>query len=513
VLCSTALAAALVGCDALFGIERGDLAGGPSLAAAEAGPDGEAGVAGVGGTQVHHHVTDLGTVDVAVDFSVTPIAAIVLDGGGVDVYPGSGAPDGTFAIPGVPDGALYSVKIATPGAAAPVAYVFSRARWLTLDDWQLGRPDATADLTSLQVELDLSNLAPWQATDDLVLGSSNAGFVLGDTAMLWTNGPQAGGTSGSLQLDDHSALLGVRRVDPARGDAVFFLQRSTLDPGPGGASVSAASRYLEDPAIAIAGGVAAVYPVRLPGGAGAAETHAIRWDRGALARQRSSLDPHAKLGALEIAVSVLPGSHGSYFPSPPALWRADLDTYDDGVDPLSMTYANPFPPSWGQLGSIGLSLIATRATAQPDGGRATAVTERPFLRCSWELATFTGTPVPLVTPLRAPLIGGADAFVAHTGIGTSPVLEWSRPEVGTPTQYRVTVAELTSASKGAPVPVAALFTTETQLTIPPGVLESGHAYVFRFGTLLESGPGMEARPLLHAFPECVSEAVSEVQRP
>ena len=98
-----------------------------------------------------------------------------------------------------------------------------------------------------------------------------------------------------------------------------------------------------------------------------------------------------------------------------------------------MAYRNPFPATWQKvaLAAAGFS----RAYAL---GTATPYTMNVDVRVDQEAGAFAAAPVqPVIGPVQAPLVNTRGAFQNLTGVGLDASLRWSKPLVGTATNYVV----------------------------------------------------------------------------
>jgi hypothetical protein len=92
---------------------------------------------------------------------------------------------------------------------------------------------------------------------------------------------------------------------------------------------------------------------------------------------------------------------------------------------------------------------------------------------------------PALGPPLAPQIAGANAFAAASGVGQTPLIAWTAPAIGTPTFYRLVVNKL--GTDGSVVPVATIFTKNTFVRVPPGVLVSGSFYALQLSAVSSNG--------------------------
>lgn len=92
-----------------------------------------------------------------------------------------------------------------------------------------------------------------------------------------------------------------------------------------------------------------------------------------------------------------------------------------------------------------------------------------------------------LSPPRFIRINGEAATVNRTGVGLTPVIEWSQPAVGTPGTYVVTIYKLTPQGTTLSESFTAQVRTPfSRLRVPPFALSSGEAYVAFVGAVTTS---------------------------
>lgn len=92
-----------------------------------------------------------------------------------------------------------------------------------------------------------------------------------------------------------------------------------------------------------------------------------------------------------------------------------------------------------------------------------------------------------LSPPRFIRINGEPATVNRTGVGLTPVIEWSQPAVGTPGTFVVTIYKLTPQGTTLSESFTAQIRTPfSRLRVPPFALTSGEAYVAFVGAVTTS---------------------------
>ena len=116
--------------------------------------------------------------------------------------------------------------------------------------------------------------------------------------------------------------------------------------------------------------------------------------------------------------------------------------------------------------------------------------------------------LPLVGPATAIKINGNDFFQPQPSAGTQPLVSWSAPLVGTPDGYSLNITQLTLQGLSTlPGNQYTIYTTQTSITVPPGLLHTGYAYVFQLQTF-KGNSNVEKAPQFATFPWGYADAFS-----
>jgi hypothetical protein len=240
---------------------------------------------------------------------------------------------------------------------------------------------------------------------------------------------------------------------------------------------TAATRYGQLPAAAIAtaAGQATPSPIAVSLAAPATSgSIAVDWRGLAFAALLPEMAPGGAQYAVA-TVSVVAAPLGAGGPSQ-TLFSAAVPNADASLG--SFEFGRALPAGWKEFRSV-----SYRATKQVPATSVSAAVNVDLYASRFEPLAAGGPVTPRLSPARAPQIAGRDALQAQTGVGATPLLAWSAPGAGSPTHYSVYVVALPATAPQTPLSVtgvnhvAFLSTTDTSIRIPPGVLQSGKAYV------------------------------------
>ena len=108
-------------------------------------------------------------------------------------------------------------------------------------------------------------------------------------------------------------------------------------------------------------------------------------------------------------------------------------------------------------------------------------------------------------------LGGAAFTQAATVNSLTPTLSWQAPSTGTPTNYRLSIYQLTqSAGSTVLTPVIDLYSKTSAVTVPPGVLSASGQYCFAVRAYQVPGVDLTVSPYRGAFPWAHADALSPV---
>ncbi|NTX10405.1 ABC transporter substrate-binding protein [Myxococcus sp. CA051A] len=443
----------------------------------------------VTGTSPVTFVTMSGNETKPYNQSATSVVAYMRDSttGAFTAYPGTGSADGTISVPNVPSGRIY-LKLGS-------RYLVSTGRAFDLGSTEWGR-DGTFVSLPTPVMVSATGLSPWQPADFLDMYSLNPG-AFGHINGNATGFPLSGATSLSGLSFDYANMINPVLLDSGQGD-VFSLAQMRLQSSANGVPYRAMHKVLDASVTQVEG-----QPVTVSGTFTqpvATGTFAVDWRRSAFEAMRTQVNPGAVSTYSEIWMSARPAALSSALGSisgSPVLVKLNPDSQRTDIVTGSMTYNNPLPATWQKV-----ALAAAGFTKSYALGTATPYTMSVDIRMDQEASAFTAAPVqPLVGPVQAPLVNTRGAFQNLTGVGTDASLRWSKPLVGTATNYVVNIYRLgTSNGSTTATRVAVLHTDLQSVYLPPDVLQAGQTYFAEIQSWHQPGSDLATSPYKRSLP-------------
>lgn len=437
----------------------------------------------VSGVRKLYRVQTHGSVVVKLDdLSALTVGAWVPNaaGTGYDYREGTGHPNGTFVIPGVE----HTPYLLQYGGN----YYWMNSRTPDMSTYQLGRPDTVAASPDTLLHVELSGLTPWQSNqDDVLLHSMGAGLGYGSLRTCGDSFEEPEEGASSLSSDaDYTTFMSncgntpAWRIDPSQGDIVHAVQegyRSSTDSGlPTALDLYEVRRAAQ---LSVTPGVSSI---GLSGTLEALPTTQQQIDFRASQFESVLLAAHpsGQLSYEYVDIGTLARfqDFGVYagFPDLAAAYNFNPG---QGNYVVKLEYGNPFPSRWSRPLISGASILVPFSVTQADGTpsnaayySARAMTQEVLKEGVVQTATArVGAP-------REPRINGMDATGSVSGTGTTPLLSWSAPGLGTANWYQVQLFELHATSSGdtARVFKGSFYTPQTQLRLPSGILVAGKSY-------------------------------------
>ena len=445
--------------------------------AADRGPSASGPPSPVTGAQLFKWVNNQGEMDVVPNLTDTKVAAWSLSPDGQYTFiAGHGGPDGHFQVPAVPAGP-FLLRVGGSYLAS------SEGRDFDLTTVIAGRPDRARTTRPMTVSLALDGLEPWRTGDRLVY---YAPPVLG--AELNVQGKLvptlAAGATTAMGVVDYSTFSDPYLLDgPGRGDEVWLMQQ-TLGTSPQGQPYLVTRKAVSSKAVTLVDGQPASLTATMTD-VPAAETLAVDWpvpDYQALA---AAVSPVATIAGGEYFIWAAP-NHDRFGD---ISWGAHLvyttAAADTPAQKFSVAYGDPYPAGWGRIG--GMYMRYQVPVMVPGASTPGLFIARIFVNDT--AAKFGAGPVhPVVTPPRDPKINGRSAYGEVLGASATPLISWSPPTVGPPEVYKLFLYRArVAAGRVLFDPLATFWTEDTNLRIPPDVLQFGESYVLLLEALVEDG--------------------------
>lgn len=452
----------------------------------------------VTGTSPVTFVATTGNETKPYDQSATSVVAYTRDSttGAFTAYPGTGAADGTISVPNVPSGRIY-LKLGS-------RYLVSTGRAFDLGSTAWGR-DGTLAALPTPMTVSATGLSPWQSGDLLDMYSLNPG-AFGYVGSIATGRPLVGDTSLSGLSFDYAKILNPVLLDSSRGD-VFSIAQMRSQTSANGVPYRGMHKVLDTSVTQVEG-----QPVTVSGTFTqpvATGTFSVDWRRSAFDAMRTQVNPDAVSTYNEIWMSARPAALAS-ISGPPLLVKLNPDTQRTDIVTGSMTYNNPLPATWQKVADAVAGFTKSYAL-----GTATPYTMGVDIRVEQEASAFTAAPVqPLVGPVQAPQVNTRGAFQNLTGVGTDASLRWSKPLVGTATNYVVNIYRL-GVSNGSTTAtrVAVLHTDLQSVYLPPYVLQAGQTYFAEIQSWYQPGSDLATSPFKRSLPRARASVLTGMFSP
>ncbi|MFT3914943.1 MAG: hypothetical protein QM704_12750 [Anaeromyxobacteraceae bacterium] len=417
------------------------------------------------------------------------------------------AASAAFTIPDVPPGNYFFVTDERVGGGVYGA-VESASPVKSAVTFVSGRQAAALPTATTTVNLTVSGLAAWQASDRLSVISAGAGTNGDFLAPAFT----AGATGGSVALDWRVDLPGSGLPDAAAGDTLRVWQLGTVtvaNTAPGTVVRDTVAVTQLTPPL-IGDGSALVLPLGPPGA-----THPLAYTFQESPWLGLGADMPAFVTPLRSAVRVHALPHGVAFPCPTGvdatLWLAQTPT-GAGDYAVDTTYGFPLDSSWLEVLWV---RYVWQASFTASGASVPALAQLSAYG-HWPTAAAPAAPTPVVGAPRALTINGTDTSKPIAGVGTTPLLAWSAPSLGTPTRYQVILEQVVNQGGTTallPVGYWHVYST-THLQLPESILTAGNEYVAFVSAIATTNDGLESlSPYVNDFPFHLATNVTAIFTP
>ena len=420
-------------------------------------------------------------------------AVVLLPDGGSQTYPAQLSDAGTFTHRQCAKGPLLPL-VRRRGSGILPTYFQLTSRTLEMGAEALGRLDGAYPTQSTPLSLSATGLSPWNDFDDLEFVSFGEGLAIDpyeDSAATSLSG-QTSLTNFSV---DWNELQFTSLVNGSQsGDKASVLQLESSDANP---DILVATRAATLPSFDMKDGQTtsvsgAFVPIANP------LTVTVDFRGSEFDALRSNISPNTSFQYIYWDIVAQPTEMDSQ------AWNAPTLAVSASFDPVdtnfgSFTFGNPFPDTKTYL----TYYVAYKVTESVPGTSQTFDVDASFSG-TLALASLASPVRPVVGPVSTPEIAGKDAFVAESGVGLTPVLSWSRPTKGSSVTNIVTLYEVIPGGAGyQPRAVAMLATDDSQVRLPPGILQAGHNYYARIASSSQENNNWRS-PLPMSVAECVT---------
>jgi hypothetical protein len=415
----------------------------------------------INATVIDHAVTGRGLVPVPLDLSRSTIEALVpVSSGGFTTIAGTGDANGNITIPNVPAGS-YWLNIPLLVARNAVSLTRSQYLWISASDLDLGsltqgRP--TTVLLTLPVTINPNvNLTVSPVIGDLMQWlSPDAGPTISASAPV---------TSSPFTTPMTQRSLGA--IDSSQGDRAF-LAHYTGGPALGSSSPFAMVEFLEDDSvIETSGGTVSVTGTMSP---------------------ITPISAHPVIDFSQFD-AVLPSGLTSSFTVKEFVITDPMYSGAEGVAGGITVFQQPFAftatdtdlgeISFGLLGSgdSPAFLLIDEALAEYTVNGVHILTTFGTTLGTATIPTASKPLVPIISAPTSITIDGKDFAPNQTGISAAPAISWTAPTTGTADYYRVTILDFgPAATSGINLQIWEFLTTQTSLSIPPGLIQAGDQF-------------------------------------
>lgn len=439
---------------------------------------------GVEGTWLDTYITTSGSMAVSVCGSAPSAMVVDATTAAVTTYGGACNPDGSFRIDA--PGALGTYYLRVQGAL----YETTKRAGLDLSTDHLGRDDV-AGITGVHISLDMTGLASWQAGDVLMAFAPNVGYYQN---LAFTAG---GPTNDSTTLAGTSPWFGYK-IDATRSDTLQLVQLG-VHTSSGGYSYLSLDRAYEVPSLTMANNT-------MQDVAGAFETPqaaTVTLDINVASFNQFATVANPNVSARTIAGSAYAAASPEVIPSPALISFARDSSTIAGMDLGTVAYGDPFPADWNRYVKI-QEAFSVPYTWNNVTSSLNAQMTRTMTKTDAE-ATIVDAKL---GPPVAPKFDGQDAFTA-TNISPVPVVSWSAPTLGTPTDYEILVYEVQIVGTTLKfVSTLRLATKKTSVRIPAGYLLGQRQYVFVIRARRREGSDLYTTPLRYGASTSTAETLT-----
>ncbi|MDP3500596.1 MAG: hypothetical protein Q8S33_09700 [Myxococcales bacterium] len=405
-----------------------------------------------------------------------------LDGGTPDYIRGFGNADGTFVVREVPPGEV-TLRLNRN-------YFVTTQRRLDFDSFLGSRRDGAESATSeTTLRLTIRNLEPYAPGRNsmLLFFTQNSGGFSNIEAF---GVPMTAAGATSIESDINwagvTSALGYGLPNASFGDRGFALQvRSSSADGGGESTIIRSGEF---PPVTLVNGGSADAVTDLV--VAQRQLIPVNFDAAAFRALRGSFGRDIAVATLGAQLIASPAPAPLRFVSQGAVTLTTRFAPESSPPTSLDVPTGAVPASWGRVVVSYFSVEQPRTIV--DGGT-------PARYAGGLTAYEVGEQVPStfsprLTAVRGPQIATRNFIEDQTGVGTTPTLAWTAPTTGTVTTYRVRIARV--LANGTAPENFAIYTTNPAVTLPPGILVTGSAYVFALDSISFGQPGWFTLPAL-----------------
>lgn len=460
----------------------------------------------VTGTRIVTHVQENQRLSsVPVDLSTLEIAALVLDGDGpLRGIRGVGRTDGSLVIEGVPHGTYYLRLGST-------YYVTSESS-LDLGFVELGRTNGRAPTQTTSIALNVTNLSAWAAGDMLEVFAPEANawwFFLEQSHPI-----AAGATSlTNYTFSDQDGSV-PNLIDNDELAVVQYTSKQTTD----GQPYRAATRVFKPARFSQTDGgtstLTGAFELVPQTGSISLDMRGSEWadvtgfDGTHATLLHPEATPYRNRGVYATLAGQPGGSSYGFFSPTLDYVFADVPHGDDRML-ADLSYGLPHIANVTYVPVLHAESFFQVRYLLPD--TTTPAMLYVGVQDTRPVTTSVITVSPGLGPVRDATIAGRTVFEPQQAVGRRPEIAWQAPALGIATQYRVELYRLSrNQTTTERFYVGSLFTADTSVVVPDGLLEAGQPHVL---VISADTSGNIAAPYRLRYPHTYSAIASAVFTP
>jgi hypothetical protein len=410
--------------------------------------------------------------------------------------------DGTFVAPVQISADWVAMK---PSTAGPPLYLPVSTN-TDLSYYHFGRAGLTYPSATTPVDIELTGL-DWHMGDDMQMVSPNTGLSIHqlDTHFPY---PRAGATTLTGRMNWMSAMAPL--VEQAKGDTLYVAQMTdhTSDAGPHYTVLSHVGRATD--LDLVDRGTATLSAQLSP--IAADQSLTLHLNGSAFGALAAEAGPNTGKGlASTISVRTLPEALAQNNNFADSFYMYLPSLVDFGQIPATaefdqtIAFGNPFATATSKWTDF-VTVVYPMPVLVPNVGatHAMAVQATPVSALAGG-----GDIAPAISPVRNVRVNGVTADAPRSGVGTTPVISWEPPAIGTATNYAVTVDAIVKTKKAFTIRRAGTFrTTTTSIRLPSVATAQISSYVLTVTAIAAEGRDLSTRPFVGTLPYAAVDYVT-----